>query len=230
MYEGSSCQNPGDGYYRYRETITESSHLHYEHYVGRSVACECNGRSNRCNKETGYCEVRISLFQLSHYSNRFLQHMSSKNFNPCLRCVQITLVGLIAKLVLMDFMEIRKITAANRVLVQKLTATLLRDVHSSMDESVVVVGLDTLATFVTVVVQDFMDHQNKKAAVVSIANVICMVQFPLSVMHSLVIVCARMVLSVQSAINVLNRRQFWEVVAVKVTILDEHILKELQKF
>lgn len=59
MYEGSSCQNPGDGYYRFRETIIEPSHLQYDYYVGKSVACQCNGRSNRCNKETGYCEVNM---------------------------------------------------------------------------------------------------------------------------------------------------------------------------
>lgn len=59
MYEGTSCQNPADGYYRHRETI--STYVEYEHYVGRSAPCECNNRSNRCDKETGYCEVRISF-------------------------------------------------------------------------------------------------------------------------------------------------------------------------
>lgn len=65
-YEGTSCQNPADGFYRHRyhEAQTES-HLEYERYIGKSVACECNGRSNRCHKETGYCEVnsnKISVF------------------------------------------------------------------------------------------------------------------------------------------------------------------------
>lgn len=59
MYEGLSCQNPGDGYYRYREITVDTSHLDYEQYIGKSVLCECNGRSTQCNKETGYCEVII---------------------------------------------------------------------------------------------------------------------------------------------------------------------------
>lgn len=62
MYEGTSCQNPGDGYYRSREDITESDLL-YERYVGKSIPCECNGRSNRCNKETGYCQVRKRVLE-----------------------------------------------------------------------------------------------------------------------------------------------------------------------
>lgn len=64
-YEGTSCQNPADGYYRYRYHEihnNEQSHLDYEQYIGKSVACECNGRSDRCNKETGYCEVKKTFF------------------------------------------------------------------------------------------------------------------------------------------------------------------------
>lgn len=57
MYEGTSCQNPADGYYRYKETMSETSHMNYEILIGKSVKCECNNRSNRCDKETGYCEV-----------------------------------------------------------------------------------------------------------------------------------------------------------------------------
>lgn len=57
MYEGTSCQNSGYGYYRYREITTETSYSDYEQYIGKSALCECNGRSNQCHKETGYCEV-----------------------------------------------------------------------------------------------------------------------------------------------------------------------------
>lgn len=64
MYEGSSCQNPADGYYRYRETIVATSNLHYDNYIGKSMPCECNGRSNQCDKDTGYCKVRKLLVKL----------------------------------------------------------------------------------------------------------------------------------------------------------------------
>lgn len=57
MYEGTSCQNPADGYYRYHSIQTEQSRLDYEQYIGKAAACDCNGRSNRCDKETGYCKV-----------------------------------------------------------------------------------------------------------------------------------------------------------------------------
>lgn len=71
MYEGSSCQNPADGYYRYREIATDTSHLHYEHYIGKSVSCECNYRSSRCDKETGHCEVE-AIFKIKWYFLFFL--------------------------------------------------------------------------------------------------------------------------------------------------------------
>lgn len=57
MYEGTSCQNPADGYYRYKEITTEISTLDYERYIGKSILCDCNGRSSQCEKETGYCKV-----------------------------------------------------------------------------------------------------------------------------------------------------------------------------
>lgn len=59
MYEGTSCQNPADGYYRYREIVTETSHFKFGQYIGESVLCQCNGRSDRCDKETGHCEVYL---------------------------------------------------------------------------------------------------------------------------------------------------------------------------
>lgn len=58
MYQGTSCQNPAEGYYRHKDLTSETSHFDYEQYIGRSVPCQCNGRSNKCNRETGYCEVK----------------------------------------------------------------------------------------------------------------------------------------------------------------------------
>lgn len=53
-YEGSSCHNPANGYYRYKNT-TDSTSL--EDLIGHVVPCECNGRSETCDKETGECQV-----------------------------------------------------------------------------------------------------------------------------------------------------------------------------
>lgn len=59
MYNGTSCQNPANGYYRYRTDAVwnENEKIGIERFVGQALACECNGRSNRCDIETGYCEV-----------------------------------------------------------------------------------------------------------------------------------------------------------------------------
>lgn len=61
-YNGTSCQDPADGYYRYKETttFTETVEQSLEYFVGQSIACNCNGRSERCNKETGHCEVILN--------------------------------------------------------------------------------------------------------------------------------------------------------------------------
>lgn len=57
-YNGTSCQNPADGFYRSRNSsewqIDSVSH-EYERFVGRSMKCDCNGRSSRCDKNTGHC-------------------------------------------------------------------------------------------------------------------------------------------------------------------------------
>lgn len=56
-YNGTSCQDPADGYYRWKQAIHGSDGYSIEQFIGRSVPCECNGRSDFCNKETGHCEV-----------------------------------------------------------------------------------------------------------------------------------------------------------------------------
>lgn len=59
-YNGTSCQDPADGYYRWTSvTTTGTEEYTYEQFVGKSIKCNCNGRSERCNKETGQCEVSI---------------------------------------------------------------------------------------------------------------------------------------------------------------------------
>ncbi|XP_028895887.2 laminin subunit alpha-1 isoform X3 [Zeugodacus cucurbitae] len=53
-YDGLSCQDPGKGFYRYRN-VTEIETVFIEDLVGRVVPCHCNGRSNECERETGVC-------------------------------------------------------------------------------------------------------------------------------------------------------------------------------
>ncbi|XP_067621354.1 laminin subunit alpha-1 isoform X1 [Eurosta solidaginis] len=53
-YDGLSCQDPGKGYYRYRN-VTEIETVFIEDLIGRVVPCHCNGRSNDCERETGVC-------------------------------------------------------------------------------------------------------------------------------------------------------------------------------
>lgn len=56
MYTGDSCQDPAEGFYRWRNTTTSTSML--EDLVGKVVPCECNDRSKLCDRETGECLVR----------------------------------------------------------------------------------------------------------------------------------------------------------------------------
>ncbi|CAG7819815.1 unnamed protein product, partial [Allacma fusca] len=53
-YNSTSCQNPKLGYYRWykREYITSTIIIDL---VGQAVPCECNGRSDVCDTESGHC-------------------------------------------------------------------------------------------------------------------------------------------------------------------------------
>ncbi|XP_014204068.2 laminin subunit alpha-1 [Copidosoma floridanum] len=58
-YNGTSCQDPSQGYYRWVEvnvtSVISGSYDGYIELVGRARACECNGRSELCDPETGHC-------------------------------------------------------------------------------------------------------------------------------------------------------------------------------
>lgn len=57
IYTGNSCQDPADGYFRWRNTTLSTNLL--EDLVGKVVPCECNERSDVCDKETGECKVGL---------------------------------------------------------------------------------------------------------------------------------------------------------------------------
>lgn len=55
-YAGDSCQDPAEGFYRWRNVTENTSVL--EELVGKVVPCQCNERSDICDKESGECLVR----------------------------------------------------------------------------------------------------------------------------------------------------------------------------
>jgi laminin, alpha 1/2 len=58
-YSGDSCQDAAEGFFRWRNVTEVTSSL--EDLVGKVVPCECNGRSEICDKESGECLVRIFM-------------------------------------------------------------------------------------------------------------------------------------------------------------------------
>lgn len=70
-YNGTSCQDPGRGYYRWKSAVEQGSEKQLVDFVGVSRRCECNGRSDECNVETGECVVRKILKTLKAGSQYF---------------------------------------------------------------------------------------------------------------------------------------------------------------
>lgn len=58
-YNGTSCQDPADGFYRSKTAVILESRIqtHLIDFIGDVRACECNDRSELCDKETGHCTV-----------------------------------------------------------------------------------------------------------------------------------------------------------------------------
>lgn len=59
-YTGGSCQDPNRGYYRRYKYDYVSSTILID-LVGEAQPCQCNGRSDTCDRETGRCTVSIHL-------------------------------------------------------------------------------------------------------------------------------------------------------------------------
>lgn len=144
-YSGSSCQDPAEGYFRWTEiTITETEEYSYEQYVGKSMPCNCNGRSLSCNRETGHCEVCESIgiapacLQIYLFPDQIFYRDAKR-----IRAGQIVSSAPRA------FMGIRSIRMdANRVRAQRQAKTLQKDAHSKRIVSAVSVSQAIRATFV----------------------------------------------------------------------------------
>ena len=54
QYGGTSCQDPGRGFYRYYKSSYAESEIIID-LVGDSLPCQCNGRSDLCDPDTGHC-------------------------------------------------------------------------------------------------------------------------------------------------------------------------------
>lgn len=69
-YNSTSCQDPSIGHYRWYKNTTVTSTIVID-LVGQARRCQCNGRSNICDRETGYCLVSTLSIVLVI---SFLQH------------------------------------------------------------------------------------------------------------------------------------------------------------
>lgn len=58
-YNGTSCQDPSVGFYRWYKNTTATSTIVID-LVGQAKRCQCNNRSEVCDRETGYCLVSIT--------------------------------------------------------------------------------------------------------------------------------------------------------------------------
>lgn len=64
-YTSLSCQDPGRGYYRRYKSDYLTSTV-WTDLVGEAARCQCNGRSETCDRETGKCSVLLKLYILSY--------------------------------------------------------------------------------------------------------------------------------------------------------------------
>lgn len=119
IYSGSSCQNPADGFFRWRNTTVSTNLL--EDLVGKVVPCECNDRSETCDKETGECLVRVEKASFKVIINK-------GNFIFS-RSVNLIQAVSIVKNVLKDFTVIL-ILNVSHVPAQKRTEIMRADVSS----------------------------------------------------------------------------------------------------
>lgn len=64
-YNSTSCQDPSIGHYRWYNNTTVTSTI-VINLIGESIPCQCNGRSDICDIETGHCLVRYCTLRRNH--------------------------------------------------------------------------------------------------------------------------------------------------------------------
>ncbi|XP_055595374.1 laminin subunit alpha-1 [Uranotaenia lowii] len=85
-YSGLSCQNPGKGHYRFKPKLHNRTQETIDDFVGRSVPCDCNGRSNECHPETGVCLNCRNNTGGDHCEVCAEGYYGSPNFGSCEAC------------------------------------------------------------------------------------------------------------------------------------------------
>lgn len=61
-YTGLSCQDPNEGYFRYFPDHEEQIDRWIDSVIGKAKLCECNGRSQQCDANTGECRVSAKQY------------------------------------------------------------------------------------------------------------------------------------------------------------------------
>ncbi|XP_032674953.1 laminin subunit alpha-1 isoform X4 [Odontomachus brunneus] len=89
-YNGTSCQDPSFGYYRWHMNTTAVSTVVVD-LVGQARRCQCNGRSDVCDRETGYC-LNCREYTIGAYceicADSFYGHPEFGGCRPC-PCPQV---------------------------------------------------------------------------------------------------------------------------------------------
>ena len=82
-YNSTSCQDPSIGFYRWHDNTTNAASTIIIDLVGKAKRCECNGRSEICDTETGHCLVSliIEITLLFYYIRNYILTL---NLNPLL--------------------------------------------------------------------------------------------------------------------------------------------------
>jgi laminin alpha 1/2 len=85
-YTSFSCQDPSTGYFRYYPKEFEPEYNYIDKTIGVAKPCQCNNRSNICDKQTGHCRDCVGFTTGSHCElcKEGYYRNSSGGCSPCL--------------------------------------------------------------------------------------------------------------------------------------------------